>query len=70
MKANIVGIVTVGGSSNLAGAVLSVFDPQTAQQVTGKPGYFNQIDVEAAEGLSRPAVAGDDLGGPEVGRRP
>ncbi len=57
IKANIVGIVTVGGSSNLAGAVLSVFDPQTAQQVAGKPGYFNQIDVEAAKGVSQQALA-------------
>ena len=57
LKANIVGIVTVGGSSNLAGAVLSVFDPATAQQVTGKPGFFNQIDIKAAKGVSQEALA-------------
>jgi putative ABC transport system permease protein len=57
MQANIVGIVTVGGSSNLAGAVLSVFDPKTAQQVTGKPGYFNQIDVQASKGISQQTLA-------------
>jgi putative ABC transport system permease protein len=57
MQARIVGIVTVGGSSNLAGAVLSVFDPATAQQVAGKPGYFNQIDVKAAKGVSQDTLA-------------
>jgi putative ABC transport system permease protein len=57
MPARIVGIVTVGGSSNLAGAVLSVFDLQTAQQVTGKPGFVNQINVEAASGMSESELA-------------
>jgi len=57
LKATIVGIATVGGSSNLAGAVLSVFDPATAQQVTGKPGFVNQIDVHAASGVSQDALA-------------
>jgi putative ABC transport system permease protein len=57
MRATIVGVVTVGGSSNLAGAVLSVFDPATAQQVAGKPGYFNQIDVKAADGVSQSQLA-------------
>jgi putative ABC transport system permease protein len=57
IKATIVGIVTVGGSSNLAGAVLSVFDPATAAQVAGKPGFANQIDVQAASGVSQEALA-------------
>jgi putative ABC transport system permease protein len=57
MPATIVGVVTVGGSSNLAGAVLSVFDPATAQQVAGKPGYFNQINVKAADGVSQSELA-------------
>ena len=57
LKATIVGIATVGGSSNLAGAVLSVFDPATAQQVTGKPGFVNQIDVHAASGVSQDTLA-------------
>jgi putative ABC transport system permease protein len=57
MEAKIVGIVTVGGSSNLAGAVLSVFAPATAQEVAGKPGFYNQIDVEAAKGVSQAALA-------------
>jgi len=57
MRAKIVGIVTVGGSSNLAGAVLSVFDPATAQRVAGKPGYVNQIDVKAANGVSQNQLA-------------
>ena len=57
LKAKIVGIVTVGGSSNLAGAVLSVFAPATAQKVTGKPGFYNQIDVQAAKGVSQSTLA-------------
>ena len=57
IQATIVGIVTVGGSSNLAGAVLSVFDPATAAQVAGKPGFANQIDVQAASGVSQEALA-------------
>ncbi|HEY0869287.1 MAG TPA: ABC transporter permease, partial [Acidothermaceae bacterium] len=57
IQATIVGIVTVGGSSNLAGAVLSVFDPTTAAQVAGKPGFVNQIDVQAAKGVSQEELA-------------
>jgi putative ABC transport system permease protein len=57
IPATLVGIVTVGGSSNLAGAVLSVFDPVTAAQIAGKPGFANQIDVEAASGVSQEALA-------------
>jgi putative ABC transport system permease protein len=57
LQAKIVGVVTVGGSSNLAGAVLSVFDPATAQRVVGKPGYVNQIDVQAAPGVSQQTLA-------------
>ncbi|HEY3925155.1 MAG TPA: FtsX-like permease family protein [Acidothermaceae bacterium] len=57
IQATIVGIVTVGGSSNLAGAVLSVFDPVTAAQVAGKPGFANQIDVQAEGGVSQQALA-------------
>jgi putative ABC transport system permease protein len=57
LNAKIVGIVTVGGSSNLAGAVLSVFAPATAQKVTGKPGFYNQIDIQAAKGVSETTLA-------------
>ncbi len=57
MNATIVGVVTVGGSSNLAGAVLSVFDPATAQQVVGKPGFVNQIDIQATSGVSQSELA-------------
>ena len=57
IQATIVGIVTVGGSSNLAGAVLSVFDPVTAAQVAGKPGFANQIDVQAVSGVSQETLA-------------
>jgi putative ABC transport system permease protein len=57
IQSKIVGIVTVGGSSNLAGAVLSVFDVPTAQQVVGKPGFVNQIDVRASSGVSQSTLA-------------
>ena len=57
IQATIVGIVTVGGSSNLAGAVLSVFDPVTAAQVAGKPGFANQVDVQAVSGVSQETLA-------------
>ncbi|MDQ1493646.1 MAG: putative transport system permease protein [Actinomycetota bacterium] len=57
IQSKIVGIVTVGGSSNLAGAVLSVFDVPTAQQVVGKPGFVNQIDVRASSGVSQATLA-------------
>jgi putative ABC transport system permease protein len=57
IQSKIVGIVTVGGSSNLAGAVLSVFDLPTAQQVVGKPGLVNQIDVRASSGVSQSTLA-------------
>ena len=57
IQATIVGIVTVGGSSNLAGAVLSVFDPATAAQVAGKPGFVNQIDIQATKGVSQEELA-------------
>ncbi|MCL6537996.1 MAG: ABC transporter permease [Acidothermus sp.] len=57
MAATVVGIVTVGASSNLAGAVLSVFDPATAQRVVGRPGYVNEIDVEAEPGITQDELA-------------
>jgi putative ABC transport system permease protein len=57
LPAKIVGIVTVGGSSNLAGAVLSVFDPATAAIVAGKTGFVNQVDVQAASGVSQQELA-------------
>jgi putative ABC transport system permease protein len=57
LASKIVGIVTVGGSTNLAGAVLSVFDLPTAQQVVGKPGFVNQVDVAASAGVSQQALA-------------
>ena len=56
IQATIVGIVQ-RSSSNLAGAVLSVFDPATAAQVVGKPGFVNQIDIQAAKGVSQEELA-------------
>ena len=48
----IVGITRFGTTDNLAGATLLSFDLGTAQQLVGKPGYVNEIDVAAARGTS------------------
>ena len=48
----IVGITKFGSTDNLAGATLLSFDLGTAQQLVGKPGYVNEIDVAAAPGSS------------------
>jgi putative ABC transport system permease protein len=48
----VVGIVGFGKADTLAGAVITAFDTATAQSLTGKPGYFNEVDVAAASGVS------------------
>ena len=45
----VVGITGFGQADNLAGATLAVFETTTAQQVLGKAGRFDNIDVRAAE---------------------
>ena len=52
----VVGITRFGTTDNLAGATLLSFDLRTAQQLVGKPGYVNEIDVAAA-----PATSSDRL---------
>ena len=43
----VVGITGFGKADNLAGATLVTFDPATAQQLFGRPGYFDEIDISA-----------------------
>lgn len=48
----IVGIAGFGDADNLAGATLAVFDTPTAQDVLGKTGMFDEIDVVADPGVT------------------
>jgi putative ABC transport system permease protein len=48
----IVGIAGFGTADNLGGATLALFYTPTAQQVLGKEGVFDEIDVVADEGVS------------------
>jgi putative ABC transport system permease protein len=47
----IVGIAGFGTADNLAGATVAFFDTATAQDVLGKKGVFDEIDVVAASGI-------------------
>lgn len=58
-KYTLVGSVSYGSSNNLAGASLAAFQLSTAQQVIGKPGYVNQIDVAADPGVSTASLLTD-----------
>jgi putative ABC transport system permease protein len=49
----ITGIVTWGSADNPVGATIAAFDPATAARVLGQPGKVTQLDVEAADGVSR-----------------
>ena len=48
----IVGITGFGKADNLAGATIVTFDTATAQQLVGKPGMFEEIDVHAVPGTN------------------
>jgi len=48
----VVGITGFGEADNLAGATLAVFETSTAQQVLGKVGRFDTIDVKADDGVT------------------
>ena len=45
------GITGFGDADNLAGATLAVFDTPTAQDVLGKAGQYDEIDVVADDGV-------------------
>lgn len=48
----IVGITKFGSTDNLAGATVLSFELPTAQELVGKPGYVNEIDVAKMAGTS------------------
>ena len=48
----VVGIIGFGEADNLAGAVITGFETKTAQEVLGRRGVFDEIDVAAEEGVS------------------
>jgi putative ABC transport system permease protein len=50
------GIAGFGDADNLAGATLAAFDTTTAQDVLGKEGRYDQIDVVAGDGSSVPEL--------------
>jgi putative ABC transport system permease protein len=49
----VTGIVTWGSADSPLGASMTVFDPVTAARVLGQPGKVDQINVEAAPGVSQ-----------------
>ena len=48
----LVGIVGFGESDSILGATLAGFDLATAQEVLGKPGLVDEVDVRAEDGVS------------------
>src|SRR3954447_11733393 len=48
----VTGIAGFGDADNLAGATLAAFDLPSAQQLLGKTGRFDSIDVRAEHGVS------------------
>ena len=55
----LVGTATLGGSSSLGGATITVMTLPVAQAVTGKPGQFDAIRVAAADGTTPERLAAD-----------
>jgi putative ABC transport system permease protein len=49
----ITGIVTWGSADSPLGASITAFDPAQAARVLGQPGKVDQIDVQAAPGISQ-----------------
>jgi len=48
----VVGTVGFGSSETIAGATIALFTPADIQQLLGKPGEYQQIDIAAASGTS------------------
>jgi putative ABC transport system permease protein len=48
----LVGVATFGRASNIAGATLSIFDLATAQEVMGRTGVYDSIDIVAADDVT------------------
>ncbi|TIC87514.1 FtsX-like permease family protein [Nocardioides sp. GY 10113] len=54
----VVGTVGYGdGITDLGGTTSAYFDDATAQQVLGRPGWFDRIEVSAADGVSQTQLA-------------
>jgi putative ABC transport system permease protein len=51
------GIAGFGDADNLGGATLAAFETETAQRVLGREGVFDEISVEAEEGVTPSALA-------------
>ena len=54
----IVGIAGFGTADNLGGATLALFDTATAQQVLGREGVFDEIDVVAEPSVTQTQLRG------------
>jgi putative ABC transport system permease protein len=52
----ITGVFTTDDGNVAAGGSLALFDTATAQQLLGKPGTYDEIDVKAAAGTSQTAL--------------
>ena len=52
----ITGIATWGSADSPLGATISAFDPATAARIFGQPGKVNQLNVQAAPGVSQDAL--------------
>ena len=56
LKPTITGVFTTDDGNVAAGGSLALFDTATAQQLFGKPGTYDEIDVKAASGTSQTAL--------------
>ncbi|HWX96875.1 MAG TPA: FtsX-like permease family protein [Solirubrobacteraceae bacterium] len=52
----IVGITRFGGGESFGGAGAAILVPAEAQRVIGLPGHFDQIEVAASPGVTRPEL--------------
>ncbi|MGY1742798.1 MULTISPECIES: ABC transporter permease [unclassified Blastococcus] len=57
IEAELVGTFRFGDSGGLAGATLTAFDTETAQELLTAPGQFSGIGVAAADGVSADELA-------------
>ncbi|MFH8800645.1 ABC transporter permease [Streptomyces sp. NPDC017936] len=56
LSPKVTGIFTTDDGNVAAGGSLTLFDTATAQRLFGKPGTYDEIDVEAAAGTSQTAL--------------
>jgi putative ABC transport system permease protein len=57
IEAELVGTFRFGDEGGLAGATLTAFDTETAQELLTAPGQFNGISIAAADGVSDDQLA-------------